>query len=360
MQRNRAGETGVDHDGTVTCGGCVSGQAWGRGGSQSRTRCENAITMQHLILRPGPQLVMRAFRPEPDDTGRRLNEVDVTGRAHELLFELITVHAETTLADIFRLMEASPLLQKFYRRDFAEELCAEARKGAAEPPARERAAHEGIEFLELYQQWGLDTSTNEYSGMQRLHLHGIGHELAEDLPEERRKKGERIEWSVSLTPLRELLALPVRVKAEVRITEEDATAKAYMSEIRRARCNGVTLGQLIHGLLWELSFHGGPQEQREVSDDLKRRVAEVDAGTVELVSADDVFEPLYKPACDSLFEALGGRSTREIAAAIRDIDDDQNAAAWLERVFEGAVVVKPQFRSRSGREFRKAFRAAGR
>lgn len=316
--------------------------------------------MQHLILRPGPQLVMRAFRPEPDDTGRRLNEVDVTGRAHELLFELITVHAETTLADIFRLMEASPLLQKFYRRDFAEELCAEARKGAAEPPARERAAHEGIEFLELYQQWGLDTSTNEYSGMQRLHLHGIGHELAEDLPEERRKKGERIEWSVSLTPLRELLALPVRVKAEVRITEEDATAKAYMSEIRRARCNGVTLGQLIHGLLWELSFHGGPREQREVSDDLKRRVAEVDAGTVELVSADDVFEPLYKPACDSLFEALGGRSTREIAAAIRDIDDDQNAAAWLERVFEGAVVVKPQFRSRSGREFRKAFRAAGR
>ena len=316
--------------------------------------------MQHLILRPGPPLVMRACRPEPDDTGNRLKEVDVTGRAHEHLFELVTVHAETTLADIFRLMEASPLLQKFYRRDFAEELCAEARKGAAEPPARERAAHEGIEFLELYQEWGLDTSTNEYSGMQRLHLHGIGHELAEDLPEERRKKGERIEWSVSLTPLRELLSLPVRVKDEVRITEEDATAKAYMSEIRRARCADVTLGQVIHGLVWELSFHGGPQEQLEVSEDLKRQVAEVDAGTVEFVSADDVFEPLYKPGCDALFEELGGRSTREIAAAIRDIDDDQNAAAWLERVFDGAVVVKPQFRNRSGREFRKAFRAAER
>lgn len=55
---------------------------------------------------------------------------------------------------------------------------------------------------------------------------------------------------------------------------------------------------------------------------------------------------------------LGGRSTREIAVAVRDID--QNAAAWLERVFEGAVVAKPQFRNRSGREFRRAFRAAGR
>jgi hypothetical protein len=259
--------------------------------------------MQHLILRPGPQLVIRAFRPEPD--GNRLKEVDVTGRAHEHLFELVTVHAETTLADIFRLMEASPLLQKFYRRDFAEELCAEARKGAAEPPARERAAHEGIEFLELYQEWGLDTSTNEYSGMQRLHLHGIGHELAEDLPEERRKKGERIEWSVSLTPLRELLSLPVRVKDEVRITEEDATAKAYMSEIRRARCADVRLGQVIHGLVWELSFHGGPQEQLEVSEDLKRQVAEVDAGTVEFVSADDVFEP---PCDDGAVRSTNGQT----------------------------------------------------
>ena len=76
--------------------------------------------------------------------------------------------------------------------------------------------------------------------------------------------------------------------------------------------------------------------------------------------ADDVFEPLYKPACDALFEELGGLSTREIAASVRDIDDDQNAAACLARVFEGAVVVKPQFRNRSAREFRKAFRAAGR
>lgn len=57
---------------------------------------------------------------------------------------------------------------------------------------------------------------------------------------------------------------------------------------------------------------------------------------------------------------LGGRSTCEIAEAICDIDDDQHSAAWLKRVFEGAVVVKPQFRDRSGRELRKAFRAAGR
>lgn len=56
--------------------------------------------MQHLILRPGPQLVMREFRPEPCDVDARTNEVDVTERAHEFLFEPITIHAGTTLADI--------------------------------------------------------------------------------------------------------------------------------------------------------------------------------------------------------------------------------------------------------------------
>ena len=149
------------------------------------------------------------------------------------------------MGDVFRLMEASPLLQKFYRQDFAEELCAEARKGPLDARVQDQAAHEVIEFLELYQHWGFDTSTNEYSGTQRLNLHGIGQELSEDAPSEGRKKGERIEWSVSLTPLRELLSLPIRVNAEVRITEDDANTKAFMREIRRVRHPDVTVGQVI-------------------------------------------------------------------------------------------------------------------
>jgi hypothetical protein len=148
-------------------------------------------------------LVLRPFRLEADELGDRPNEVDVAGRAHEFLFETVTLRVGTTLGDIFRLLDASPLLKEIFRREFAQELCAEARKGPIDPRARERALHEGIEFLELYQQWGLDTGTHEYSGTQHLHLRGIGHELDDDVPEEGHKKGERIEWSVSLTPLRE-------------------------------------------------------------------------------------------------------------------------------------------------------------
>ena len=316
--------------------------------------------MQHLILRPGPMLVLRPFRPGLEDVSGRLNEVDVTRRAHEFLFEFITIQVGTTLSDVFRLMEASPLLQKFYRQDFAEELCAEARKGALDVAAQDPASDESIEFLELYQHWGLDSSTNEYSGTQRLNLHGMGPVLSKDAPREGRKEGERIEWSVSLTPLRELLALPITVNSEVRITEDDANAKAHMREIRRGRHPDITLGQVIHGLLWELSFHGGPQEQQEVSEGLKRQLEEIDAGAAELVCGDDIFDPLDRPGCDAIFDDLGGHSPHEIATAIRDIDDAENAATWIDKTFGGEVVVKAKFRDRTGREFRKTFRAAAR
>lgn len=316
--------------------------------------------MQHLLLRPGPMLVLRPFRPRLEDVSGRLNEVDVTRRAHEFLFEFITIHVGTTLSDVFRLMEVSPLLQQLYRQDFAEELCAEARKGAVAAGPQDPASIDSIEFLELYQHWGLDSSTNEYSGTQRLNLHGIGPELSHDAPREGRKKGERIEWSVSLTPLRELLPLPIRVNSEVRITEDDANAKAYMHEIRRGRHPDITLGQVIHGLLWELSFHGGPQEQQDVSKGLKRQLEEINAGAAELVSGDDIFDPLDHPGCDAMFDDLGGHSPHEIATAIRDIDDAENAAAWIDKTFGGEVVVKAKFRDRTGHEFRKAFRAAAR
>ena len=303
---------------------------------------------------------MQGFRDDPDCPDGHLIDENVTSRAHEFLFEHVTLRNEVTLGDVFALMEASPLLQQFYRRDFAHELCEEARKGPINESQGVAVEHEGIAFLELYQQWGLDTSTNEYSGTQHLPLHGLGHELAEDMPEQGCRRGERIAWSLSLTPLRQLLNLPIRINAEVRITEDDVDAKAHGHEIQRARNPGVSLGQVIHGLLWELSFHGGPQEQLELSDSLKRQVAEIDAGTAETVSADDVFEPFDRPGCDALFDDLGGRSTREIVRAIHDIDDEANAALTIDNEFNGMVVVKAQFRDRTGREFRKAFRAAGR
>ena len=63
---------------------------------------------------------------------------------------------------------------------------------------------------------------------------------------------------MSLTPLRELLVLPIRFNAEVIATEDDMDARAYGCEVSRLQHSAVTPGRVIHGLLSELSVHGGP------------------------------------------------------------------------------------------------------
>jgi hypothetical protein len=318
--------------------------------------------MHDLTLHPGPSLIARRWETDGKYDDGQWRELDVTARAHEYLFEVVGVNADVTVGDIFRLLDANPLLQQVFRRDFAEELCAEARKGPVDAVKVEgdAAADERIEYIELYQHWTFDSSTKVYGPTQHLQMHGVGGVLQEDSVEHHRKTGERIQWSVSLTPLRELLAFPLRVNANVQVTEDDLNAKAYGTAISQVRHPDVTLGRVIHGLLWELSFHGGPQLQLEVAQELKERVAEVKAGTAELVSADDFFEDLDRPGCDALFDDLGDHSIRDVSSALRHVEDDENAAAWFDHEFNGAVVVKPQFRDRNGREFRKAFRAAGR
>jgi hypothetical protein len=272
----------------------------------------------------------------------------------------VTLESAVTLGDVFRLLEACPVLKQVFRRDFAEELCDEARKGAVATDPREASSPEGIEFLELYQQWRLDTSTQTYTSTQRRPLHGVGFELEADAPDYYRKKGERIQWSVSLTPLREMLALPVRVNPEVRLTEDDINAKAFGKEVSKGKHPEVTLGQVIDGLVYELSFHGGPQERAEVRSELDEQLAEIKAGTAELVSGDDIFEADDRPGFEMMFEGLGGVAQRDVSFAMRQIDDDANAAGWLNKEFEGKVVVKMRFRDKTGREFRKTFRAAAR
>lgn len=87
-----------------------------------------------------------------------MRDVDVTDRAHEVLFEPVTLDAAVTLGDVFRLMDASPLLQQVFRRDFADELCAEARKGPVAKAGADPGSHEAIEVLELYQEWSVSSS----------------------------------------------------------------------------------------------------------------------------------------------------------------------------------------------------------
>lgn len=247
--------------------------------------------MSELIFRPGPTLLWRKWEyDEAKEEGAYVDK-DVTALAHEYLFESITIEKDVLLADIFRLLNAAPILTVLLRRDFSEELLVEARKGAS-PSCDPVYSLEGIEFLELYQIWLLNTATREYESVHRLDFHGIGYRLREESDYgngDIRPAGTRIHWSISTTPLRELLNVPIRFNHVVSICENDLSAKKYAQELEKIQLMGINLGQVLHGILWELSWHGGPETRSQFVDKLNMQMEEINNNRQDAISDIDPY-----------------------------------------------------------------------
>lgn len=315
--------------------------------------------MNTLTLGPGAGLIFRDFSPHNADGDPAAR--NVAGQATAYLFEPVALHPDLKLRDVFQVFEACPELHAVFSRNWSFAVCEEARKGPVPRPHRDHPAEAaGIEYLELYWSWALDTHSREYSGVHRLHLHGVGPVMEADHPTYGVNAGDRIRWSLSLTPVRELLDLPLRLCEELSIVEDDLDAKGWREPVATGRCTEMLLGQVIQGVLDELCFHGGPEEKAEVKDGLKAQLAEIEAGTMKTAPADDFFDALDRPGFEALFETLGGIRPSEVSRAMRAIDDDEPVGPALDRAFNGEVVVKTPFHGRSGRAFRKLFRTAGR
>ena len=54
--------------------------------------------------------------------------------------------------------------------------------------------------------------------------------------------------------------------------------------------HGFNLSQILHGILWELSWHGGPEKQSEFVEELKSRVDDVKSGRPDAISNSDPFD----------------------------------------------------------------------
>lgn len=303
------------------------------------------VTFQH-----GPKLFHQRSDP-------REPAVDVTDRAAEFLFAGIKVDEGVTLQDVVKLLD-DPVMRTVFRRDYVNELLAEAALG---PQFKEEPKHERIEYLELNQLWHLDSSTSEFTSVGKFGLTGKGFVQQEDVIQHGMvmyKKGERINWSVTMASVRELLHLPIRLNNAVQICEEDAYAKRYAHAIQSGINNQITLGTLIHSLLWEFSWHGTPMQRDAFKSELMQSKAEFDAGTAKTTPYENLFEEFgYLPKAKSypmFFESVDVGSLDAIESAIRDLEDGEAAQVGLNKAFYGALVLKDEFSSLTGRALRVA------
>lgn len=70
-------------------------------------------------------------------------------------------------------------------------------------------------------------------------------------------RGTRICWGVGCASLDELMDLPLRLAQEVAVVEDDAACDECGREVARFHCSDATLGEVLHGVFWALSFFGG-------------------------------------------------------------------------------------------------------
>lgn len=308
------------------------------------------MTWFELTLHHGPKLIHQ--RPDRDDPA-----LDVTERACEFLFAQIRLADDVTLLDIFKFLD-TPVLRTVFRGDYVNELLTEATLG---PLIKDELAYEKIEYLELNQLWHLNSATSEFRSAGKFGVTGKGIVQPQDVVEHELvhyKKGERINWSVSMTSVRELLHLPIRLNSTVQICEDDVYAKLSGHALQTGFNHEITLGTLIHSLLWELSWHGTPEQRDTRKGDLLASKAELDAGTAKTRPYEELFEAMgdlpKSKVYPMFFDEVGASPLKAIETAVNDLEDQELAQSGLDQAFGGALVLRQEFATFTGRELRVA------
>lgn len=234
-----------------------------------------------------------ALRPNGQVTLLRLDgsEHDVSNSAGEYLFHQVLLEEGVLLRDVFQMLQRNPLLLQVFRPFYAEELVKEALSEGAPPvPAY---GPENIEYLELARFCMTDHETHTYES-QFLMLSGIGFALREPLETELQvfPVGSRQDWSISLTPIFELANYPLRFNDEVEFRDpplvaRDAGRQPGLSG--KFKFGPPTLGQVVHGVLHELTFFGVGDARTQFQEGILD--AQI-AGDAKEVSSDDLIAQL--------------------------------------------------------------------
>jgi hypothetical protein len=185
---------------------------------------------------------------------------DVTDQAHRYLFEPVTFDDDVTLRDLFLIINRNIDFYNDLLRNWCAEIVAE---GLSE---REKSkCNEDIEYLELYWQLEKDQDADgiSLSGYIFPDFHGWGDW------DDSTKGG----ISLGLTPVYEFVDVPIRLRSHLTLIEPCTTG--IPPEVNEFKDATYALGQVLHGIIWELSFYGGPKQRCEMRKELIDQVEEI-------------------------------------------------------------------------------------
>jgi len=160
---------------------------------------------------------------------------DVSDAAPTLLFEPCELAAKVTLRDIFLLIERHIDVFDKLLGNWCKKLTEEALSARDFEPVSE------IQYLEL--MFYLELDDGNLYGMDRPDFHGVG------------KNQE--DYSIVFSPTYQIVDLPLVLGGV-----KTQSGEKYQTTF--------TLGKILHGILWELSFYGAPKDRDEKAQEISK------------------------------------------------------------------------------------------
>jgi hypothetical protein len=227
-----------------------------------------------LILKKGGKLYAHKFAE------KRMR--DRTKAAPSHLFDHCELDKDVTLRDVFLLLNRH---LKFFDLVFGN-WCKEIVTDGLSKRFKRNPRTDDIDFVELY----CDISEHDYgkkyppstSGFRQLSFDGVGI-LKKDLKDRSAKKGDTIRFAIELTEPWKLMSYPLKLRKTIEIRRELPKKNEVFATFRNPE---FTLGDILYGVIWELSFYGPPAKAKEFREELDRRVNEIKSGKAKLVKWD--------------------------------------------------------------------------
>ncbi len=237
---------------------------------------------EKIEIRKGGRLIETKWVYDKEAKKGAYEEFDITDKAIRHLFEPCQLADDVTLRDIFELMNTELQVFDAVLGNWCEEIVTEGLTQPAKPYDLSKYDPEQIEYLELRYtpEYDLDgDDKNAFYGFHRPDFGGTGVVLQNDGDQEHYKKGERIPWGVSFSKANDLINIPVKLSDKFVVYEGimkwDKSKGPGDRKLAEFENPSYTLGGILEGIVWEMSFHGGPEKRNEFHKELLDRVDEI-------------------------------------------------------------------------------------
>lgn len=220
---------------------------------------------EKMEIRKGGNLVQTKWiYDEKKDVGS-YQDIDRTDQAIQYLFERCELEEGVILKDVFLLLNSNIKCFDAVIGNWCEEIVTEGLTGGSTPYNLGKYDPNQIEYLELYYspQKVKEDGITQIVGFLRPDFHGVGVILQEDSDSETYKKGDRINWGLSLSSADTLVNIPLKLNKKLIVLDYMEDQRGKEKVIGDFDNPEYELGNILYSIIWELSFHGSPKDREK-------------------------------------------------------------------------------------------------